>query len=190
MPQTEYIPAPTQGPNKANRPTAHDEGPAKQKQGTSKPTDKTKTNLNLHTLPQTTSHTFLFSYDARCHTQISHSTHLVHIQQICKYITTATKIQQTNHEASRLTTRTPALPTGKQTPHRQESEHAHNAAPPNPYRIVCPQSSAQSPNPRSTFPLACLRATAAADRVPRLPFVRFTAPAPAATFKAPKASSS
>ena len=58
MPQTEYIQAPTQGPNKANRPTAHNEGLAKQKQGISKPTDKTKTNLNLHTLPQTTSHTF------------------------------------------------------------------------------------------------------------------------------------
>ena len=52
----------------------------KAKQGISKPTDKTKTNLNLHTLPQTTSHTFLLSYDAHCHTQISHSTHLVHIQ--------------------------------------------------------------------------------------------------------------
>ena len=65
----------------------------------------------------------------------------------------------------------------------------HNAAPPDPHRIVCPQSSAQSPNPRSTCPLACLRATAAADRLPRLHLVRFTTPAPAATFKTPKASS-
>ena len=66
VPQTEYIQAPTQGPNKANRPTAHNEGLAKQKQGISKPTDKTKTNLNLHTLPQTTSHTFFLSYGVCC----------------------------------------------------------------------------------------------------------------------------
>ena len=58
MPQPEELQAPTQGPNKANRPTGHNEGLAKHKRGISKPTD----NKKKPELPYTTTNNFPYFF--------------------------------------------------------------------------------------------------------------------------------